>query len=87
MADKQTYKQHHFHDFSIITSDKDMDEEYAKLLITEYSNSVLQASEIEERQASARKQTHHVFNQLVPRENTTHHAQSRMHTRQNQQRL
>eukprot|EP00971_Amphidinium_carterae_P331566 6465212-Amphidinium_carterae.1 len=36
IADKQAYKQHHFHDFSIITSDKDLDEEYAKLMSTEY---------------------------------------------------
>eukprot|EP00971_Amphidinium_carterae_P172055 3411420-Amphidinium_carterae.1 len=53
ITDKQAYKQHHFHGFLIITSDMDMDEEYAKLMITEYHKQA--ASEIEDRQASARR--------------------------------
>eukprot|EP00971_Amphidinium_carterae_P051515 1014326-Amphidinium_carterae.1 len=33
---KQTYKQHHCYDFFIITSGKDMDEEYVQLMIIKY---------------------------------------------------
>eukprot|EP00971_Amphidinium_carterae_P304139 6044127-Amphidinium_carterae.1 len=36
ITDKQTYKQHRLHDFSIITSDKYMDEEYAQIMFADY---------------------------------------------------
>eukprot|EP00971_Amphidinium_carterae_P245364 4872632-Amphidinium_carterae.1 len=35
IASNQTYKQHHYHDYSVITSDKHMDEEYAKHMFVE----------------------------------------------------
>eukprot|EP00971_Amphidinium_carterae_P243485 4835185-Amphidinium_carterae.2 len=35
IANKMTYKQHHYHDYSVITSDLDMDEEVAKQMFSE----------------------------------------------------
>eukprot|EP00971_Amphidinium_carterae_P013051 257253-Amphidinium_carterae.1 len=36
IPDKRAYKQHHSHDFLIITTDKDLNKEYATFVITEY---------------------------------------------------
>eukprot|EP00971_Amphidinium_carterae_P296613 5892284-Amphidinium_carterae.1 len=35
ILDTQGYKQHHFHDYSVITTDVDMNEDYAKTVIVD----------------------------------------------------
>eukprot|EP00971_Amphidinium_carterae_P308749 6135235-Amphidinium_carterae.4 len=44
IMDKQAYKQHHFHDFSIITSDKYMDEEYTQIMFADYYKNARQTN-------------------------------------------